>query len=204
MLHDVAAPVAGVVREILVAVGATVLAGARLATVEEVAVAATVAAADVAIDLDRIRPDLAEVLERHGIGLDAAPAGRRRPPSDGGSPDSSRERRRSRRRRIVRRVRPGGHRRPAPASRHRRPHRAHPGRWHGRRHRHRQRRHVQRSCCTGRGVLVRLHRPRRHAGPAEPSQEGSPLRGRRAAATARRVLHRRRWWPALATPMASA
>ena len=40
--------------------------------------------------------------------------------------------------------------------------------------------------------LVRLHGPRRHAGHAEPPQEGPPVRAVRAAAPADRVLHRGR------------
>ena len=44
--------------------------------------------------------------------------------------------------------------------------------------------------------VVRLHGPRRHPGPAEPPQEGPPVRARRAAAAADRVLHRGRRRPA--------
>ncbi len=52
--------------------------------------------------------------------------------------------------------------------------------------------------------VVRLHRARRHAGHAEPPQEGPPVRARRAAAAPDRVLHRGRRRTARATPTASA
>ena len=48
----------------------------------------------------------------------------------------------------------------------------------------------RRSRCDRR--VLRLHRPRRHPGHAEPPQEGPPVRARRAAAPADRVLHRGR------------
>ena len=48
----------------------------------------------------------------------------------------------------------------------------------------------------GRGDVLRLHRAGRHPGPAEPPQEGPPLRGGRAPAAAGGVLHRGRRRPA--------
>src|SRR4051812_32739057 len=72
MEHDIVAPAGGVVTKVLVAEGATVEQGARLfvidASEETVAADATVEA----IDLDAIRPDLAEVVARHETTLDEA------------------------------------------------------------------------------------------------------------------------------------
>jgi acetyl/propionyl-CoA carboxylase alpha subunit/acetyl-CoA carboxylase carboxyltransferase component len=80
MEHVVTAPRAGVVRQIPVAIGDSVALGAPVAFLEP---DDGVAAADEVTseqDLDRIRPDLADVVERHRIGLDAGrpgPVGRR-------------------------------------------------------------------------------------------------------------------------------
>src|SRR5581483_1344463 len=73
MEHVIAAERAGVVAEVAVGGGETVYAGDLLVTLGEALEAAVVetSAAD-AVDLDRVRPDLAEVLERHALGLDAA------------------------------------------------------------------------------------------------------------------------------------
>src|SRR5581483_11875746 len=60
MEHVIAAERAGVVAEVAVGGGETVYAGDLLVTLGD------------AVDLDRVRPDLAEVLERHALGLDAA------------------------------------------------------------------------------------------------------------------------------------
>ncbi len=71
MEHIVAAEVAGVVRSVPVAVGETVMPGDALVLVEaglDETDVTHVAAAE--IDLDRIREDLAEVIERHDVGLD--------------------------------------------------------------------------------------------------------------------------------------
>src|SRR5690349_8818235 len=72
MEHVVAAEAAGVVRAIPVDVGATVLAGDPLVLVERGAVAdgATDTVAGEPHDLERVRPDLAEAIERHAVGLD--------------------------------------------------------------------------------------------------------------------------------------
>jgi acetyl-CoA carboxylase carboxyltransferase component len=71
MEHGVEADVDGTVGEVLVAEGDTVTAGQSLVRITEGIVAAE---APVAADLAAAgpRPDLAEVLERHAVGLDAA------------------------------------------------------------------------------------------------------------------------------------
>src|SRR5687768_13348235 len=71
MEHVVAAETAGVVTSIAIAVGDTVMPGDALVLVEAregIDAADEVAAVDV--DLDHVRADLAEVLERHDVGLD--------------------------------------------------------------------------------------------------------------------------------------
>jgi acetyl-CoA carboxylase carboxyltransferase component len=71
MEHVITADVAGVVTAIAVAAGDTVMPGDALVVVDEQAVAgADEAAAESSIDLERVRDDLAEVLERHDVGLD--------------------------------------------------------------------------------------------------------------------------------------
>ena len=70
--HVVEAEQSGSVRSIGVAAGDTVLEGQVLVTMEEAVVAAVVEEVVQAVDLDHIRPDLAEVLQRHAVGLDAA------------------------------------------------------------------------------------------------------------------------------------
>ncbi len=70
--HVVEAEQSGSVRSVGVAAGDTVLEGQVLVTMEEAEVAAVVEAAAQEVDLDLIRPDLAEVLQRHAVGLDAA------------------------------------------------------------------------------------------------------------------------------------
>ena len=57
--------------DLFVAVGDTVRAGELLAVVEPTGGGATASDSVAAIDLDELRPDLAEVVERHGFGLDA-------------------------------------------------------------------------------------------------------------------------------------
>lgn len=70
MEHEVRAATPGIVREVAVDVGDTVFAGHPLVFVEEAEVAvADLGPAD-GVDLDLIRPDLAEVFERRGYGLD--------------------------------------------------------------------------------------------------------------------------------------
>jgi acetyl-CoA carboxylase carboxyltransferase component len=72
MEHVVVAPVSGVVRGIAVAAGDTVFEGHALVLVEPAEVTIDAGPAMAAIDLDVVRPDLAEVLHRQGLTLDAA------------------------------------------------------------------------------------------------------------------------------------
>jgi len=72
MEHVIAAHVSGIVRQIAVAKGDAVFEGHPLLFIEESHVEDSAAAAVERIDLDRIRPDLAEVKERHAVGLDPA------------------------------------------------------------------------------------------------------------------------------------
>jgi acetyl-CoA carboxylase carboxyltransferase component len=71
MEHVVTAERAGVVMTVPVAVGQTVMPGDALATMDAgEAGAVPDAEAPAAVDLDRLRADLGEVLERHDVGLD--------------------------------------------------------------------------------------------------------------------------------------
>src|SRR3954447_26490058 len=72
MLHDVKVPSAGVVSEVHVAEGATVMPKELLLRVDLTDEAVHDAIDDDTIDLDYVRADLAAVDERHEIGLDAA------------------------------------------------------------------------------------------------------------------------------------
>jgi acetyl/propionyl-CoA carboxylase alpha subunit/acetyl-CoA carboxylase carboxyltransferase component len=72
MEHVIRATVSGIVRAIPVARGDAILEGHPLMFIEEAEVAAGASAEEAAVDLNRIRPDLQEVIERHEIGLDAA------------------------------------------------------------------------------------------------------------------------------------
>jgi acetyl/propionyl-CoA carboxylase alpha subunit/acetyl-CoA carboxylase carboxyltransferase component len=81
MEHVITAEVSGIVRQVTVAAGETVFEGHPLAFVEEAEVTGGAHAGDEEIDLDFIRPDLAEVMARHELTLDAArpeAVGRRR------------------------------------------------------------------------------------------------------------------------------
>jgi acetyl-CoA carboxylase carboxyltransferase component len=72
MEHVVAASAAGVVVSIVAAIGATVREGEALAALEALAEGAVAEDAGATEhDLDRMRADLAEVVERHAVGLDA-------------------------------------------------------------------------------------------------------------------------------------
>jgi acetyl/propionyl-CoA carboxylase alpha subunit/acetyl-CoA carboxylase carboxyltransferase component len=75
MEHVIAADRSGHVRELAVVAGDTVFEGHPLLFLEEAVVEATAAAVEEATDPDRIRPDLAEVQERHELGHDAARPG---------------------------------------------------------------------------------------------------------------------------------
>jgi len=72
MEHVVEAAASGVVRAITVQPGDTVFEGHPLAFLEEAETQDAGAEAEDAIDLDDIRPDLAEVIERHRLTLDEA------------------------------------------------------------------------------------------------------------------------------------
>jgi acetyl/propionyl-CoA carboxylase alpha subunit/acetyl-CoA carboxylase carboxyltransferase component len=70
MEHVITAPRSGVVRRVGVGVGDAVFAGHELVVLEPAEVAATAGLGAEDVDLDEIRPDLAEVIERHASGLD--------------------------------------------------------------------------------------------------------------------------------------
>lgn len=70
MEHVVTAPGSGVVDEVRAAVGDTVQGGDVLVVLRAAEVAARHTHADEDVDLDEVRPDLAEVIERHAYGLD--------------------------------------------------------------------------------------------------------------------------------------
>ncbi len=72
MEHVVAAPAGGIVRQLVVAVGDAVYEGAPLAYLEVAHVEAGAAGAGEILDLDEIRPDLAEVVQRQGLTRDPA------------------------------------------------------------------------------------------------------------------------------------
>jgi pyruvate/2-oxoglutarate dehydrogenase complex dihydrolipoamide acyltransferase (E2) component len=135
MEHVVAAESAGVVASLAIALGETVMPGDELATIDARDTGdATSAGPDAAVDLDRVRPDLAEVVERHDVGLD-----HRRPTrSPAGTTRAS-----ARRENVADLVDDGSFveyaRSSSPASAGGAPagaHRTHSGRWARRRHRH--------------------------------------------------------------------
>ena len=71
MEHVVAAESAGVVASLAIAVGETVMPGDELATIDARDTGDAVAGGpEAVVDLERVRPDLAEVVERHDVGLD--------------------------------------------------------------------------------------------------------------------------------------
>ncbi|MFN4176122.1 carboxyl transferase domain-containing protein [Phenylobacterium sp.] len=72
MEHVVEAAASGVVRAITVEAGDTVFEGHPLAFLEAAGTEDADAEAEAALDLDAIRPDLAEVIERHRLTLDEA------------------------------------------------------------------------------------------------------------------------------------
>jgi acetyl-CoA carboxylase carboxyltransferase component len=72
MEHVISAEIGGVVVRVATSVGDVVNEGHPLVFIEEADVEALVSAEAGEIDLDAVRPDLAEVQERHAIGLDAA------------------------------------------------------------------------------------------------------------------------------------
>ena len=72
MEHEIRAPASGVVARLAVSAGDTVWDGHVLVVIDEQEVAARVGEGDAAVDLDHVRPDLAEVQDRHAVTLDAA------------------------------------------------------------------------------------------------------------------------------------
>jgi acetyl/propionyl-CoA carboxylase alpha subunit/acetyl-CoA carboxylase carboxyltransferase component len=72
MEHVVAAEVDGIVRGLTAGVGDTILEGHPVAFIEPADIGAAADAGDEEVDLDEIRPDLAEVLDRHRRTLDEA------------------------------------------------------------------------------------------------------------------------------------
>jgi acetyl/propionyl-CoA carboxylase alpha subunit len=72
MEHVIAADKSGIVRRITVAKGDAIFEGHPLAFIEEADVETSHKAEASDVDLDRVRPDLAEVVERHALGLDAS------------------------------------------------------------------------------------------------------------------------------------
>jgi acetyl-CoA carboxylase carboxyltransferase component/biotin carboxyl carrier protein len=72
MEHVIAAPANGILRQITVAKGDTVGENQPLAFIEEREIDESAHAPTAALDLEVIRPDLTEVLDRHEIGLDCA------------------------------------------------------------------------------------------------------------------------------------
>jgi acetyl/propionyl-CoA carboxylase alpha subunit/acetyl-CoA carboxylase carboxyltransferase component len=71
MEHDVVAASSGIVQRLLVAEGDTVYEGHMLAHIEPAEIAPNIARDTELLDLDAIRPDLAEAIERHAFGHDA-------------------------------------------------------------------------------------------------------------------------------------
>ncbi|MEZ5657819.1 MAG: carboxyl transferase domain-containing protein [Burkholderiaceae bacterium] len=71
MEHLVGAPVAGVVRLVVTEPGVTLMPGEPIVFIEPAEVSERGQAEDDTLDLDRIRPDLAESIERHALTLDA-------------------------------------------------------------------------------------------------------------------------------------
>jgi len=72
MEHEVRAPHAGRVRGLLAAVDDVVMEGQPLLLLDPADVADRHSEGETALDPDHIRPDLAEVIQRHALGLDAA------------------------------------------------------------------------------------------------------------------------------------
>jgi acetyl/propionyl-CoA carboxylase alpha subunit len=72
MEHIVTADKSGIVRLIAASKGEVLLEGQALVFIENIDIEAGQADEMQSVDLDRIRADLAEVLERHAVGLDAA------------------------------------------------------------------------------------------------------------------------------------
>ncbi len=72
MEHVITSPISGIVRVLGVAPGEAIYEGHNIVVIEPAEVAGVEEVAEEAVDLDYIRPDLAEVLERHYFGMDEA------------------------------------------------------------------------------------------------------------------------------------
>ncbi|MGO9607617.1 MAG: carboxyl transferase domain-containing protein [Candidatus Binataceae bacterium] len=70
MEHVIRAEISGAVRQILVTIGDAIFEGHPLAFIEESEVQVAAATEQKEVDLDHVRPDLAEVHERHLVGMD--------------------------------------------------------------------------------------------------------------------------------------
>ncbi len=72
MEHVIPAETSGIIRRLTVSQGDAVFEGYPLAFIEETEVEVTAVEQTAGRDLDSIRPDLAEIVERHELGMDAA------------------------------------------------------------------------------------------------------------------------------------
>ena len=72
MEHVISADTSGILRQLTVSQGDAVFEGHPLAFIEETEVEVTAVEQATDLDLDYIRPDLAEIVERHELGMDAA------------------------------------------------------------------------------------------------------------------------------------
>ena len=72
MEHVISAETSGIIRQLTVSQGDAVFEGHPLAFIEETEVEVTAVEQATDLDLDYIRPDLAEIVERHELGMDAA------------------------------------------------------------------------------------------------------------------------------------
>ncbi len=193
MEHVIESTMSGIVRAVTVSVGDTVFEGHPLVVVESDGEARDAIVEIEAIDLDAIRPDLAEALERQAMTRDAArpDAVARRVAThqrtarvnvdDLCDPGSFQEygslviaaqrRRRTMDDLIARTPADGLIAGDGP----------------------RERPAVPRLRSPMHRDVVRLHGAGRHAGPPEPPQEGPAVRARRALAAAGRRVHRGRW-----------
>ena len=75
MEHEIRATASGIVREVAVAPGDTLYEGHALLFIELTQVDSEHTVADRQVDLDHIRPDLREIVDRHDLTLDAARRG---------------------------------------------------------------------------------------------------------------------------------
>ena len=171
MEHLVTAPHGGIITKIAASDGVTLMQGEPILFIEPAEVDGAHAEEETTVDLDHIRPDLAEVIARHAVTLDAnrpASVERRRKTNQR---TDARKHRAAGRCRVVRRIRLAGDRRAAPPPQARRPDQEHARRRPDHRRRHRQRRQVRRRGRALHGDRLRLHRARRHPGPHEPQED---------------------------------